>query len=334
MPDDNKVLFQPIETKAERNEEILTIQYFIELLKKEEAYYNGDQNNTQLMVTRFRKIFYDTPNWDKTLIKGAADIQGRYQNDKFSENENTPLICRKANQEIKLEDGLRCDLGHVFAGLDALNYPEVVTPLPGWLRWARKLFPSNDYNSDIVTWLGDIASVAGEFVVRSQNNHELSLDEKQELIFSYAQGADMLGNIDAYVIGNTYNMYSDNGLKISDILYDYYCSEGIGEQTRKRRYSIFCSVIGLTGWDGENFDNEKSWMKYNIGQLRNNTLFYTMNRFSDFKRLGVGLKTWFRRYDKQIDAENLLNSFLTSIKKLKKKETLAGFSKMPRGLSH
>jgi hypothetical protein len=62
-------------------DQVLTISQFINLLRKEEEYFEGEQKNTKLMITRLRKIFYDRWGWNTELIRGAAHIPGRYRVD-------------------------------------------------------------------------------------------------------------------------------------------------------------------------------------------------------------------------------------------------------------
>src|SRR5438067_9981718 len=77
-----KRLYQPILSyKPELHHlicDVLSFSQLLSLLKEEEDYYNGEQNNTKLMITRLRKIFYDQWGWNSELIRGAAKIDMRY----------------------------------------------------------------------------------------------------------------------------------------------------------------------------------------------------------------------------------------------------------------
>lgn len=77
-----------------------------------------------------------------------------------------PPVYRSDHQEVLLPSGYYCDMAHILAGLDAFNYPEVVSPLPGFLLPIAKWFPHVDSNADVVTWLGDIASSSGDFLFK------------------------------------------------------------------------------------------------------------------------------------------------------------------------
>ena len=300
MQDTSKTLSQPIDTKfipSPQKEKAIDLKKFIELLRGEEDYYKGEQQNTKIMITRLRKIFYDIYGWNKELITGAADIPGRY-NVKLVEDKDAsypskssggvnrkkafevehqhrlvtvkkgdwmnpnigsvPEIYANNNQEVILPNNLYCDLGHVLAGMDACNYLEPVSPLPDWLMWMHEILPHVDNNMSCATWLGDISSSAGEFLFEKLKKHEdLTDEEMQSLIDVFASGTDMLGNIDSFVISNVYNISTSKGLRVTEMFNDYYNEGGMGNYFMKRRYSYFCSVVGLKDWDGENFGNEK-----------------------------------------------------------------------------
>lgn len=356
-------LYQPIETKfvpTPQKKEAIDLKKFLELLKGEENYYKGEQHDTKIMVTRLRKIFYDIYGWNKELIRGAADIPGRYAVKLVEDKEasyptktsggikhkkafevehksrlvtvkegdwmnpnvgSVPEIYANNNQEVILPDGLYCDLGHVLAGMDAYNYPEPVAPLPNWLMWMHKILPHVDNNMCCATLLGDISSSAGEFIFQKLKEHrDISDEEMQSLIDVFASGTDMLGNIDSFVISNVYNISTIKGLRVSEIFNDYYNEGGMGNYFMKRRYSYFCSVVGLKGWDGENFSNEKKWLKYNKRELRSTTAFYVFTRFEKPASIWLAFKAWIRCYEKVLKLDLLLDIFLKALKELIKQE--------------
>ena len=75
-------LSQPIESEfipSPEKEKAITLKKFLELLTAEENYYPGQQNNTKLMITRLRKVFYDKWGWGTEVIRGASKIPGRYE---------------------------------------------------------------------------------------------------------------------------------------------------------------------------------------------------------------------------------------------------------------
>ena len=267
---------QPIVSKAPKS--AMTIDRFIELVEQEEARYSlEEQQNTSLMITRLRKIFYDREGWNKHLVEGAANvpapykttrrITGREKVDMFGpfdltavrdvypvtdEQGKTPEI--STNQEVRLSDGSFVDLGHVFAGLDAFNYPQEVGMRP--VKIAS--------NVGAVTWLGDLGSALAEAQFKYINKGEVRQAELQAVIDEYSSAQDMLGNIDAYVIKETFAIEKKaGGQKVSDILKSYYLGAATttAGQAREHRYSKFARSVGLTGWNGAAFSNETAWVQ-------------------------------------------------------------------------
>ena len=92
---------------------------------------------------------------------------------------------------------------------------------------------------------------------------DLTSAQWQTIIDEYAPARDMLGNIDAYIIGSTYDIAAQvGGKKVSEILQEYYlgASGTTGGDARAHRYSTFAAAIGLINWNGSNFSNESSWL--------------------------------------------------------------------------
>jgi hypothetical protein len=291
---DNESQHQPIVEKAPAS--AISIRDFIALIEVEERKYPPEeQTNTKLMITRLRKIFYDREGWDNYLIEGAKDIESPYttehqEKERFTleipflfndfdvvrqehnvkdSQGNTPDIA--SNQEISLEDGSYIDLGHVFAGLDALNYPQSVQA-PGLSSIGI------DDNVDAVTWVGDLGSVLAEIQFQwIRNDKQISSKERQAIINEYASPQDMLGNIDAYVIDQQFDIdETSGGRKVSEILREYYLngSTDQGTPSRDRRYSIFAQAVGLNNWDGTNFSNESEWIDSYTDQVNDAAALY------------------------------------------------------------
>jgi hypothetical protein len=356
-------LVQPIAvTQPEPGHElkdVLTLENFIALLKEEEDYWSGEQNNTKLMITRLRKIFYDEWGWNSELIRGAAKIDCRYVVEiiddptetttevrRFKKNQyqpkhrlvtyrpddrvygntrvgQSPFIYINDHQEIVLPDGTYCDAGHILAGLDAYNYPQIVTPLPNYLHILEHIGPHVDSNMDVVTWLGDIASSAGDFLFDYLRNGKKpeSLEKEQQYINADAPGSDMLGNIEPYILAKLYNVGSSNGLRYTEILEDYYFGTIQNPPKRVHRYSLFCEIVGLKGWDGTTFSNEKEWLKHYKKQLRDNVCFQVMSLAEhNLKSVWMVLKIWMNGYSDVLKLEELLEIFLNGMKAQIKKE--------------
>jgi hypothetical protein len=267
---------QPIVRRAPSR--AITIRDFIRLVEAEERRWPAaEQTQTALMISRLRKIFYGTSGWDDYLIPGAASISSGYDirvEETGRENLSLPGfdadIVRSrqvttgaagsapaiaSQQEVQLEDGSFCDIGHVFAGLDAANHPTSITAPLG--------VASVTDNLGAVTWTGDLGSVLAEGVFQRFNLDRLLTDaEMQVIIDEYASPQDMLGNIDAYVMAGQYDITNRGGRKVSELLRAYYlgASGTADAQAREHRYSRFCAMTGLTGWNGTSFANEADWV--------------------------------------------------------------------------
>lgn len=339
----------------------LSLIQFLQLLREEEDYYPGEQHNTKLMISRLRKIFYDQWGWNSELIRGAKEVDTRYVTEIVTdETENTrpmgtnstnpevetkhrtitysatdriygntrvgqtPEIYKNDHQEVLLPEGYYCDIAHILAGMDAANHPQIVTPLPNWLFFMAKLLPHVDSNLDTVTWLGDIASSAGDFLFAYLKNGKKPIDSQaeQNIIDVDAPGSDMLGDIDALVIAKNYAISSTNGMRVSEIIADYYLGKNGETPLKNKRFQKYCECVGLKGWNGETFDNEADWLAYQYKELRGNTEFQVFS-LTDEKLDGLILpaKIFFGCYKDVIKLKPLLNIFLDSLKiELKKQK--------------
>jgi len=346
----NQPIFSNVNEPGHLPKQTLYLKEFINLLKEEEDYYPGEQHNTKLMISRLRKIFYDQWGWNSELIRGAANVKTRYTtkivDDKTEHSKQirryknqqyqpkhrvivytdhdkvygatrageVPPIYKNDHQEVKLPEGNLCDMAHILAGLDAYNYPQLVSPLPNWLFFIAKLFPYVERNIDLVTWLGDIGSNSGDFLFKYLNNgkNKLSIEEEQFIIDKDSPGSDMLGNIDAFIIAKNYAVSASNGMRLSEIFEDYYFNNGI----RLQRIAIFCKEIGLENWDGTSFSNEKSWLTYYTKQLKNNVCFQVFSLTNEtIASIFLPLKIWFGGYKTILKKQLSLELFLDTLKK-------------------
>lgn len=353
--------FQPILTRHPEPrhdlKDVLTLRQFIDLLKEEEDYYPGEQNNTLLMITRLRKIFYDKWGWDTQLIEGATNINSRYDvkimddgNDHSAEikrykqfnyaPKHRSVVYKKDDrvygdtrtgqptfiylndhQEVVLPDGSYCDIAHILAGIDAANYLQIVSPLPYYITFITYLFPFVGKNIDMATWLGDIGSTSGDlFFYYKLHNKVADMAEEQKLIDINCPGSDMLGNIDAYVIRASYDVKSTNGMRFTEILEDYYFNP---KSARKHRFSIYCREVGLGTWDGNHFSRESQWLKYYKSQLRNETSFQVFSVTDEkIHSVWMPLVVWLGFYKKILRGESLLLLYIDALKKEIRKEGL------------
>jgi len=329
-----------------------TFPKWLELITLEEDYYEGDQNKTKLMFTLLRKIYYDSWGWSTQVIRAVADVPGRYYTEmvpvyapsqetkskSFYKHKQydiptlsykvvyraddkvyperagqTPEIYANDGQEIINPQGYYCDIGHIFSGIDAWNNFAPISPLPDWLMWCRFLLPSVDSNVDFATWLGDIASTAGDFLIDQLKNKKIPRDEEQSDIDRDAPGSDMLGDIDPYVIIHYFDTKCEVGMRISQMISQYYHDEGCLEYQAKK-FSIFSKYIGLKDLVGDKFSNEKEWLKKYKKQLRNATIFYVYGEVGKFKGLWLAIKIWLRLFEKKLALTLLLQIFIDELK--------------------
>jgi hypothetical protein len=329
---------------------VLQLPEFIQLLREEEDYYPGEQQHTKLMITRLRKIFYDQWGWNKELIRGAADIPGRYQvtvvdqkpehgkplrhvknqaevpkyrvvtyraDDRVYGNTRvgqTPFIYQDDHQEVLMPDGYYCDQAHILAGLDAYNHLQVVSPFPAFLSFLDKLGPHVGSNMDIVTWLGDIASSSGDFLFAylRHGKQAPTLSQEQQIINTDAPGSDMLGDIEPYVIAAHYDVGATNGMRYTEILQDYYY--GKGQQYQAHKFSTYAARIGLKEWNGSIFGNEAAWLRHYTRQLRDNTSFQVFSLTDEkIDSIWLSMAIWFNGYRDILKLEYLLKIYLRTL---------------------
>ena len=102
--------------------------------------------------------------------------------------------------------------------------------------------------------------------------------------------------------------------RLTEILYDYYYSDK-ADAPRKKRCTEFASMIGLEGWDGKNFSNESSWIRHNRKQLRNASTFQIFSETAQkISSILVPLLVWLNFYSKVMQFEEVLKSFIHSLK--------------------
>lgn len=291
-----------------------TISEFITLIENEENKYNdGSECNTNLMLTRLRKIFYGSEGFNNFLIKEVADVPvpppyrivekivgrrhvslGLLSFDMVDKDivpvmpngERPAIFSDGYSQEVKLESppyqGIAVDIGHVLSGMDAYCHKnDVGLPIPVGISIPDNMGP--------ITWVGDLGSVMAEAQILFNNNdmNPLFDSEIQAVIKRYAPPVDMLGNIDAYAISKSFNICATTGCKkISQILREYY----LGENSKQsKRYSIFAKSIGLV-WNGNGFDNEDELVeKYGKQVADAAALYILIGSNKDLRSTGFAL---------------------------------------------
>ncbi|MPR35062.1 hypothetical protein [Salmonirosea aquatica] len=303
--------------------------------------------NTQLVrarahiETRYQVTVVDDPADVNVPIKHAKPIP-RYKDNEYQPRHRVityraddrvygssrvgkvPDIYKNDHQEVVLPDGFYCDVAHILAGLDAANFPQVVSPLPSFLSFLNGLVPHVDANIDVATWLGDIGSSSGDFLFKYLKNDSKPIGShaEQQSIDLETPGSDMLGNIDTYVIARHYAISSANGQRVTEILKDYYMSDQKGSTFRQNRFSIYCQAVGLKGWDGDKFANEAQWLAYYYKQLRNDVCFQVFSlTVENLKSILLMIRIFFNGFPEVLKLDLLLRIYLNALKGLIKQES-------------
>jgi hypothetical protein len=331
---------------------IKTLSNFLKLIQDEENLYSLDKRNTKRMITRLRKVFYNTNGWNNTLIPGTGNVSIRYEQKEKNTGNNriyylptvfgssnrvneqdliTYVIDSQSNQEvipqlflsqeIKLPDGTFIDMGHVLAALDARNHlSPVPVYLPPWagLPGAGLRVENNVFN---VTWIGDLGSIVAKVIFETMRHggRQLSQGEVQEIIDAYADPQDLLGDIDGVVIGNLYanEIASSNGFRVSEILSQYYLDDPLSP--RSQRFIHFAEIVGLTGWSAstKTFANEQSWLDQYQSQIAHSAAQYVAAATRDEDYIGGLVFNWdVAEFAGQQEsaARILLKTFLNALK--------------------
>ena len=324
----------------------MTIRECIVFLQQEEQKYpEAEQRNTQLMITRLRKIFYGFASWDKYLIKGVADIKSPYPNiteqhidasykifktriglkikliDRISFP--TDSVFYKANlrrdifnsQEIRLENNTILDIGHVLCGMDASNHRHPVGT-PRFLGLPTSSIKISN-NMDAVTWIGDLGSFVAEVYLEKRIKGECKPSKQQALLDIFISAADVLGDIDAYAIAKKYDLKSKSGKKVSEIFKDYYLSQKTDNQ--HDRYKIFMQMLGFKSNISKK-EKAKLRKRY-IDEVSDAAAFYTavsaknISKLNATKAIPLVLKISVNSY-----TDEVVNTFFTEIENILKGE--------------
>jgi len=270
-------------------------------------------NNTKLMFTKLRKVYYDSFGWNDELIRGTEDIAP------FA---HIPAGMESKNHIVKMQNGDLYDIAHIFAIVDAGNHEGYFTPLPNTLMFLRWLFPTVQSRLTASGWMGDLSSASGQFfLIYKSTKNQLSLAQKQKVVDEYAPCDKMISNADALIIINNYGVSASAGKKVSEILRDYYDAGGKGDVLRQNRYSLFAAYLGLRDWSGQTFINEKQWREFYFGQLKTCSAFYLLFFREKLSTLVWSLLIWVGFYKKEVAVAEVLDSFITGLKSALKTES-------------
>ena len=254
--------------------------WFLKYFREEEnKIENLGELDSSEKLTLLRKIYYDSPSFDKFLIKTSkkSNVKTRSTKQVIRENyirsvptgsglrfhlddlisvpsdeSGTISVLRKDpvwSQEIALDSNSVIDIGHVLCGMDAANYPSSVRfPFP--LRFIKI-----DSNADAITWIGDLGSVVSEYYYHQKvQGAKLSDDQLQLLIDEYASAADNLGNVHSKILSERRTQMKEK-LPYSDLIENFYLEQDYpSDSLRKSSFLYFAKAIGLE-WNGTAFKN-------------------------------------------------------------------------------
>lgn len=257
-----QLIDQSEETKKDPNtnkefDSVTHIYSFISLVEEIEKKFSAtEQKNTAFMITQFRKVFYNSDNWNTRLI---PHTDTELLKSKITDEDKKKL---RANRIVRELDSAKIDIGHVFVGMDAFNHQGNIVS-PNYAYWI------DIYNSlDAATWLGDLGSVIA-YVRRDIYDGTKSADKfsDEEIIAIWkkqiennAPATDLLGDIDGIVMGaNLPVSKKSNGKKVSELLRDYYLLEN-ATTIKCNRMQLFAAAIGLGDLDEKHYKNEATFL--------------------------------------------------------------------------
>jgi hypothetical protein len=309
----------------------IKIDSFILLLKEEEAKFSKEEQLNHInMVTRLRKIYYGSPNYDKYLIKNSNSIKPYYHSEdivlknsekmfknrlgmtiktsdtvsfpKDSTGQTSKLkIDLATSQEILVSDNQLVDIGHVLCGIDAFYHPHAITPpkILGMNLTRIKI----DKNQDAVTWVGDLGSVVAEvYFAQKSLKRKLNDAELQAIWNEYASPADNLGNIDSYILASIFQQNLSQS--VSQNFTFFYIAN---TKQLSQRILFFATTIGLE-WNGQHFVNKKQRLSYYADQVNDAAAFYyaisakRAGRWNLLKALPSILRISHSKYAKEVVA--------------------------------
>ncbi|MFZ4542784.1 MAG: hypothetical protein ACOYOA_01955 [Saprospiraceae bacterium] len=266
-------------------------EFYADLKNEISRYPSTEHFLTDLMITRIRKLYYNSPSFDRYLIKGLDSVvvtntinEEKIRNGsertldtstgfsiKIDDSITSPkdssgkIVKLRTNlessQEVSIDSCTVVDIGHVFCGLDAARHRSSVHfPFP--FRFIRI-----NNNHDAITWVGDLGSIVSEVYYKEKAiKRKLTNSELQNLINEYASPADNQGNIDSYVLDYRRKACKSN-TEVSQFLFDYYQgNDSQCSKLKKDKYLIFSKSLGLD-WDGKDFTNIKCKTSFYSNQV-------------------------------------------------------------------
>jgi hypothetical protein len=217
---------------------------YLEAMGTLEAAAIADGYSAVQVITAFRKIYYDSRpsrEYGGTTVGGGAwgilipgATTGMPPSWQTTENQALVEGLRQRAQITIAEQ--QVDVGHLFAGLDAVNHPTEISVAYGLAVHMRS-------NIEASTWSGDLGSVIGEYIMNAGDNvsmHEFTNTPNMALLNDFFDDnlstADMNGDIDVY------NIQIDTNHTVTQNLRNYYQNQQ--GRSASQRYTRFAQQVG------------------------------------------------------------------------------------------
>ncbi len=209
-----------------------------------EASARADGYNTTQVITALRKIYYNTgpaSEYGGTTVGGGAWgilIPGADTDipPSWTTPANEAILRGLKQTQVRQIAGQSVDIGHLFAGIDAVNHPSDISIAYGVAVNMRS-------NIEATTWSGDLGSVVGDYVLNADNGqsmHEFTNTRNDAVLNQYFNNnfstADMNGDIDVY------NIQIDSSKSVTENLRNYYSNQQ--GRSADKRYTNFATAVG------------------------------------------------------------------------------------------
>lgn len=208
-----------------------TMDDLIALVQRIETAYPGD--NWQGITTRIRKAYYSGFLWN-SMIKDREDYGG-LSTPPLNPADYQAISTASAHPTIAV-NGATIDIGHVFTGLDATNFPHA-----GVVMGAAGV-----EGPPGATWGGDVGSALAEWDLKGGRDRS----QRATYYLRFASDDDMLGDVDGIALSQpgTAAPGAAPG-PLSARLRAYYLGPAGGTPGAQQRFTKFAQGAGFH-WTG------------------------------------------------------------------------------------
>ncbi len=246
--------------------------------------------DTKAMITKFRKLYYNSKGWNEILVPGTTKIAvfpaSSVKNAMLKSHEIALPVAENSAGQTQY---VKYDIAHIFAVLDAANHNGTLSPLSVFPEGVlaklpdelKACVPAVHDRLMACGWLGDLSEIIGEFYLQKAT----TTAAKQRIINQFGIYYKNLANVDAMVMVDKYQdeLASTAGKKLSSLFVDYYGTDGKGgtrEERQTTRYQTFAGMIGLK-CAASGFSNTELWVQEQTANLRTCAAFYLANKCLD-----------------------------------------------------